>query len=413
MPELKGIGYLRNKLNLYRSRILTRYKFYEMKNYTFDFGISTPPDLKSWMGCLGWCSKSVDTLANRLKFYDFADDNFDLKGIYDMNNPDVLFDSAILSALICSCSFIHISDDADGFPRLEVIDGCNATGILDQYTGMLTEGYAVLERDEHGDPLREAYFIPGQTTYYTKGKLVDTRNYDAPYALLVPIIFRPDAHRPFGHSRISRACMSIQGSAIRTIKRSEISSEFYSYPQRYLLGVDDGAEVDDSWKASISKFFTATKNNDGTNPVMGQFTQESMQPFSDQLRMFASLFAGETGLTLDDMGFATENPSSADAIKATHENLKLTAQDAQKKFGSGFINAGYLAACVRDKFAYQRKQIYLTKMEWEPIFTPDASMLSLIGDGTIKINQAIPGYIDSHAMRILTGIDSGGDTNNG
>ena len=36
-----------------------------------------------------------------------------------------------------------------------------------------------------------------------------------------------------------------------------------------------------------------------------------MTPHTEQLRMFAALFAGETGLTLDDLGFVTDNPSSA------------------------------------------------------------------------------------------------------
>ena len=56
------------------------------------------------------------------------------------------------------------------FPQLQVIDGGNATGIIDPITGMLTEGYAVLERDDYDEPKREAYFISGSTTYYTKGQ---------------------------------------------------------------------------------------------------------------------------------------------------------------------------------------------------------------------------------------------------
>jgi Protein of unknown function (DUF1483). len=58
--------------------------------------------------------------------------------------------------------------------------------------------------------------------------------------------------------------------------------------------------------------------------------------------MFASLFAGETGLTLDDLGFVTSNPSSEGAIRAAHENLRLTARKAQRTFGTGFLNAAYL-----------------------------------------------------------------------
>jgi len=307
--------------------------------------------------------------------------------------------------LISACSFIYISKDEDGYPRLQVIDGYNATGIIDPFTNMMTEGYAVLSRDNNGNIIEEAYFEPGRTTFYKNGKAYLKEEYKAPYAMLVPVIFRPDAIRPFGHSRISRACMSITGSALRTIKRSEIAAEFYSYPQKYIVGLSDDSDISDKWKATIATLLAITKDEDGERPMVGQFTQQSMQPHVDQLRMFASLFAGETGLTLDDLGFATENPSSADAIKAAHENLRLTARKAQRTFGTSFLNAGYLAACVRDDFSYNRNQLYLTKPRWEPIFEPDASMLSLIGDGAIKINQAIPDYFDKGNLRDLTGID--------
>ena len=156
----------------------------------------------------------------------------------------------------------------------------------------------------------------------------------------------------------------------------------------------------------MSSLITFTKDEEGDSPSLGQFTQQSMTPHTDQLRMFAALFAGETGLTLDDLGFATENPSSAEAIKATHENLRLAARKAQRTFGSGLLNVGYLAACLRDGEPYYRNQIYQTRPVWEPIFEPDAAMLSLIGDGAIKINQAVPGYFNKDNLRDQTGIDA-------
>lgn len=405
MPELKGMNFLKKKLSIKQTRIKTRYQYYEMKNIMFDFGISSPPDLKYWSSTLGWCAKAVDSLSDRLQFREFADDNFAINEIYELNNPDVLFNGAILGALISSCSFIYISQDENGYPRMQVIDGYNATGVIDPFTNMLTEGYAVLTRDDKGIPITEAYFIPGVTYYYTNGRLTRTIQNKAPYALLVPVIYRPDAIRPFGHSRISRACMSIVGSALRTIKRSEISAEFYSYPQKYVTGLSEDIEIADKWKATMSSLITMSKDEDGDKPTFGQFTQQSMQPHTDQLRMFASLFAGETGLTLDDLGFATENPSSAEAIKAAHENLRLTARKAQRTFGTAFLNAGYLSACIRDDYSYTRNQLYLTKPKWEPIFEPDAAMLSSIGDGAIKINQAIPDYFVKDNLRDLTGID--------
>ena len=184
-----------------------------------------------------------------------------------------------------------------------------------------------------------------------------------------------------------------------------MSAEFYSFPQKYITGLSNDVEEFDKWKASISSFLMFTKDDDGDAPKLGQFTQQSMSPYTEQLRTFASLFAGETGLTLDDLGFVTDNPSSAEAIKASHENLRLLARKAQKTFGSGFLNAGYLAACVRDNYAYKREQLYMAKPIWEPVFEPDAAMMSGIGDAAIKINQAVPGYFGPNNLWDLTGIE--------
>lgn len=405
--DYKGIEYLRKKLNQKRTRVKLRYEYYEMKNIAKDISPMTPPSMKNLKSVLGWCAKSVDSLADRLVFRDFKNDNFNLMEIFQMNNQDIFFDSAILSALISSCCFVYISADDEDFPRLQVIDGANATGIIDPITNLLTEGYAVLDRDNYGKPSVEAYFTAGKTEIFRKnikGSEIITNN--CSYPLLVPVIYRPDAVRPFGHSRISRANMSIVNSALRTIKRSEISAEFYSFPQKYVVGLDPDADPLEKWKATMSSMLSFTKDEDGDSPTLGQFTQQSMSPYTEQLRTFASLFAGENGLTLDDLGFVSDNPSSAEAIKASHENLRLTARKAQRVFGSCLLNVGFLAACVRDDFPYRRKQLYLTKPVWEPIFEPDAAMLSTIGDGVVKINQAVPNYFNKDNLRDLTGIES-------
>ena len=406
----KGMDYLKAKLRRKQSRVRLRYDYYEMKNVTFDFGISTPPDLRYWMGCLGWCARSVDSLADRLVFREFKNDIYQMNDIFKQNNQDILVDSAMLSALISSCSFIYITTNDDGFPQLKVIDGYHATGIIDPVTNMLKEGYAVLEWDITEKPITEAYFIPGMTWIFEKGKLTRMVANEAPYPLLVPMINRPDAARPFGHSRISRASMSIVGSAVRTAKRSEIASEFYSYPQKYILGMDADAERMDSWKATLSSLLRIDKDDAGGKPTVGQFSQQSMAPHTEQLRMFAGLFAGETGLTLDDLGFPSTNPSSAEAIKSSHESLRLIARKAQRDFSVGLLNTGYLAACVRDNFSYKRSQVANVKTIWDPIFEPDSSMLSIIGDGAIKINQAVDGYFNKETLRELTGIESADDT---
>lgn len=404
MPDYKGIDYLRKKLAAKAGRVMIRYKYYDMKQVVKDFGISTPPDLRHFMETLGWCAKAVDSLADRLCFQQFENDVFDMNGVFAANNMDVLIDSAILGALISACDFIYITADESGFPQMRVIDGKHATGIIDPTTNMLKEGYAIIEFDEWDKPLVEAYFVPGATTIYENGREVYTVTNVAPYPLLVPVIYRPDATRPFGHSRISRACMSIVNSAIRTVKRSEIAAEFYSYPQKYVLGMDPDVEKMDKWRASMSSMLRIDKDEDGDHPVVGQFQQQAMGPHMEQLRMFAGAFAGETGLTLDDLGFPSQNPSSSEAIRASHETLRLTARKAQRTFGVGLLNAGYLAACIRDDYPYMRKQVSKTRLMWAPIFEPDVTALSGIGDAVQKIQTSFPDYFKEDKLRELTGI---------
>ena len=412
MNELKGVPYLERKLNNKRSRVLLRYKYYEQKAIASDLGISTPKGLE-WLNSInGWCSKAVDSLADRLQFDKFDNDYFGFADMFNQNNPDIFFDDSILSALISSCAFVLVtkgeSNDLGQRIRFQVIDGANATGIIDDFTKLLTEGYAVLKRDDNGNVLSYAYCTPSKTEIYEGTKLIATENFNSPYCALVPIIYKPDSKRQFGHSRISRACMDYARQAMRTVKRMEISAEFYSFPQKYITGLAQDAEDLDKWKSAMSSMLAFTKDDEGGSPTVGQFQTASMAPHVEQIKSIASMFAGETGLTLDDLGFVTSNPSSAEAIKAGHENLRLTATKAQRCFGVGFKNVGFIGACIRDNQPYLREEVFETKVVWRPTFEPDAQMLSAIGDGILKLNQAMDEggtYIDAEKLRRLTGID--------
>lgn len=409
MPE-KGIEYLRKKLIKYESRADIRYRQYAMKKDDGQANIVIPKSVSHmYRSTLGWCAKAVDSLADRLVFRGFIPDDFEVQEIFEANNPDVFFDSAILSALIASCSFVYISKGETDMPRLQVIGARDATGVMDPITGLLTEGYAVLSKDEQDNPLIEAHFLPDRTDFYYDGKPGDTVEHNVGHPLLVPIVHRPDEERPFGRSRITKSGEYYQRLAKRTLERADVTAEFYSFPQKYVIGTDPDKDPMDKWKATVSTLLEITSGENGENPKVGQFTTSSMTPFVEQLKTAAAGFAGETGLTLDDLGFVSDNPSSVEAIKASHENLRLAGRKAQRSLGSGFLNVAYIAACLRDDFPYLRSQFVNTKPKWEPLFEADASTLGLIGDGAFKLNQVVEGYITEETIREMTGIKGGAE----
>lgn len=407
-----GMGYLRRKLALYQLGVKKRYRYYAMADKEPSRSIVVPDKVRdAYSSVLGWTAHGVDALADRIVFREFANDDFNATEIFNANNPDIFFDTAIQSALIASCCFVYVMPGVNGeLPKMQVVEASRATGILDPTTFLLTEGYAVLEQDEYGVPTLEAYFTPDATWYYPKyGEEYSISN-PSGQPLLVPIIHRPDAVRPFGRSRITRAGMYQQKAAKRTLERAEVTAEFYSFPQKYVVGTSQDADPIEKWKATVSSLLEFSKDADGDSPTVGQFSTASMSPFIEQLRMYASLFAGGSGLTLDDLGFPSDNPSSVEAIKAAHENLRAAGRKAQRSFASGLLNTAYVAVCLRDKFPFSRSQFMETSVKWEPLFEADANMLTMIGDGAIKLNQAVPGYLDAKTIRDLTGI-KGADGN--
>jgi hypothetical protein len=405
MSELKGIQYLKSKLNKKKTWAKERYDYYEQKNLRGNPSPTMPKALSAtYETRLGWCTKAVDSLANRLNFDGFDNDNFDLWEIFQLNNKDVFFDSAIRSALISACCFVYISAGEDDYPRLQVIDGKNATGNIDPITNLLTEGYAILETDDKGVILTDAYFTAEATEiYYNGNPKPDVIPNNTGYPLLVPVIYRPDANRPFGQSRIGRDCMNIEDKARWATTDMAVLAEFNSFPQKYVLGTAEGSSLD-KVKATFTSFLEISKDEDGDKPSVGQFSQASMTPMIETINAYAKLFAGLTGLTTDDLGFVSENPSSAEAIKAGHSELERIAAKAQEIFGTGFLNVGLVAACLRDDTHYKRNALYETVPVWKPAFVMDNAAIGSFGDAILKINQAVPDAVGAKTIERMTGI---------
>ena len=94
--------------------------------------------------------------------------------------------------------------------------------------------------------------------------------------------------------------------------------------------------------------------------------------------------------------------------KATFTGARSTVFNFTPKqtFGTGFLNAGYLAACIRDNYSYERYAFADTSCCWLPVFEPDAGALGVLGDAILKINQASEGFMGARNIRALTGLKS-------
>ena len=85
---LKGREFLRKQLAIKRSRVLLRYRYYEMKNGIKYLRALIPPEFMWMAETLGWCGKAVDSLADRLSFREFKEDNLIISG--SLNSTSVI-----------------------------------------------------------------------------------------------------------------------------------------------------------------------------------------------------------------------------------------------------------------------------------------------------------------------------------
>lgn len=391
------------KLGSKAAYVNSRYAMYEQNYLPRPFPTIVPEKFRQLIHVLGWATKSVNMLSDRVVFEQFGNDIINANQIWDYNDGDVLSDSLVLSALISSCSFIYISADADGYPRLQAIDGSRATGVMDPQTHMLSEGVAVLERDSLSLPVKTAYFTPEETFVFDNEGNVSRYDNPTGYPLLVPVCHRPSEVKPFGRSRITPASIGYIHDAALVLMRTHCAGEFYAFPQKYALGLSNEVEFDEA-QATMAAFLKVTQDENGEKPTFGQFQQASMTPYIDELKSKAALFAGENDMTIDDLGFSTDNPATRESIEAAHESLRMSARKAQRSFGSGFKNAAFLAACLRDGKKYGRQIMANITCEWRPIFEPSPSSLSGIGDAVTKIQQAFPDYFTEDKLHRMTGM---------
>ena len=325
-----------------RERNLVRERYYNAHNRLKDLGISIPPSLKNIETVVGWPEKAVDYIADRAVLEGFtfsgAEESDELNEVMDANDFLSTYSQAVTDALVSSCSFFTVTKGAEGEPPALVAahSARDAAALWDDRLKRIRCGLAVAEFERDADgrikgPLRMNMFTKDHVISLRKARngryVLDRRmEHSQGMPLMEAVRYKPKIGRPFGKSRVSRAVMSITDSAVREALRSEVSAEFFTAPQKYLLGAEDGIFAESGkWDQYIGNWFAVTKDEDGDVPQIGQFPQGSMQPHAEYLRSLAARFSGETGVPVSSLGVIHDNPSSAEAIYAAKEDAVIDA----------------------------------------------------------------------------------------
>lgn len=346
-----------------RSRNIERSVYYDGEQALKDFGISLPPQMRGVGAALGWTAKGVHALTDRSQFEGFvdasgSDDPFGVEQVMWENRFRIELPAAQVSSAVHACSFLTVTngDVQSGEPEVLVMARAAdvSAAIWDSRRRALRGFLSIVDTNKDGQPTDLVMYTP-ETVYalkkrgtVSKWSVASQRN---PLGMVpvAPLVHKFELRRPLGHSRITRASMYAVDAAMRTIVRAEVSSEFYSAPEYWLFGADVSQFVGgDRWSAVMGriKALDVDFTSGDEKPDLHRFTGASPQPHTDQLRMWANLFADDQDL---EVKFAdASNPSSADAIFAAKETLITSTKAANALWGHGAVQAMQMAVMLRD-----------------------------------------------------------------
>ena len=338
--------------------------YYEGRNLAKDLGIAIPPHLRTVETVVGWPGTVVDVLEERLEHNGWivpgnGTDDRGISEIVEQNQLNEEFSKGHLDALIYGIAFGVVGSGEEGEPStlITVESPTHMTGTWNRRKRALEYALCVTY-DEKEKPTGAAFYKPGETIdlvpngvgWDIEGR--DTHN--MPGIPVEPIVNRPRAGDMSGRSEITRAIRAYTDNAVRTVLGMEIAREFFSAPQRYMLGVKESAFQDadgnplSAWESYIGKILALEADEDGNMPQVGSFAASSPEPFVAQLRQLAQLVAAESGMSATYLGIVQDNPASADAIRAADVRLEKRAERRQRIFGAAEGRLMRKALWVRD-----------------------------------------------------------------
>lgn len=385
-----------------RHRNAVRSTYYDGEAALKDFGISLPPQMQRISAALGWISKGVHAVTDRSQFEGFVSpsgsaDPLGVNQIIADNRFDVEFPAACVSSAVHGCSFVTVThgDVQSGEPEILMLPRAAdmSAAIWDERRRGLRGFLSIVETDENNqhEPSYMVMYTPERV--YQLEKLngrwkTEYVKHSLGRVPAAPLSYGYELRRPLGHSRITRAAMSYADSALRTIVRAEVSAEFYSAPEYYLFGADVQNFVgNDKWSAIMGRMKALDVEDGDEHPTLHRFTGASPQPHTDQLRMWANLFADDQDL---EVKFAdSSNPSSADAIFAAKETLITTTGKANRTWGYGATEAVRMGIQLRDGVGENVDELRgLSAQFTDPaIVSPGAR-----ADSFIKLASGIEGF---------------------
>lgn len=388
---------------VYRNRVA--WEYYDGKVPVRNLGIAIPDGMQLLDAVVGWPEIVVDALAERLEWQGWQTPETGGEGLKRVERENMLsveVSKAILDALVTGVGFLAVTAGADDEPQViaTAVPSTEATYVWDSRRKRVARGY-VRSKDYDGYTI-ETLFLPNETVTRRATEfgrpVVTSVEHNRNVCGLIALSNRPRAGEYKGRSEITPALRYYTDHGVRTILGAEYNREIYTTPQRWMvnvlpeqLGIDESMSAKEreivGWKVNQLRGLVLPPGDpDMPDPKVGQFTAASPAPYIDQLRMLAQLVSAQSGVPSSYLGFVSDNPASADAIRASESRLVKKAELRQQMFGQT-LSRDLAAVCqsILDGGPARGDFIAGLGSQWREASTPT---LAATMDAMVKARQA-------------------------
>jgi hypothetical protein len=320
---------------------------------------------------------AIGSLAERLRVTGFS--NADVWPQWLANDLDQLSDAAHRDALLLGTSYAIVWADKHGNPQVSIESPKQVTVLADPGSREIVAG---LKRWQTRTTTECALYLPDQVIRLSANSLgaVATEfdvvsEMDNPLGV-VPVVqirnaeripvgqpyYYPERLLDWGWSEV-HDLMPLVDAINKLLVDMMVSAEYTARPRRWATGID---LVE---KARVDKNGDPVLDGDGepivdvVNPIpegprtmvseapeakFGQLNGAALDGYQNAVNVFLGQIMAVGALPAHYVGIFSDNPASADALRASEAALTARAESRQKMFGRAWEQVGRLMVAVKD-----------------------------------------------------------------
>ena len=382
-------------------------RYYDGCVVVSDYGVGA--DIPNDQTC-HWPSKAVDALADRITLERFnAPDGYDdaaLMSILDGSNVINAYNRHLAPKLLYGCMAATVTRSRAGHAvvRFHSAETFTAIPSPDGKEGVVGAGLAIA-RCEY-TPWSTLAPVATIVNLHLPGNVVELRQVAAGQWVA------EDGLTPEQEPSLYVFCHDGTGTMnpfgrIRCMWHMQVSGAYYSVPKLAMLNLlpdQYEAVINNKLKYQLDRVIaTEVDENGDARTAIQQLSGNSPQPFVEELRALACQFSGATGVPLNSLGIVQDNPSSAEAIGASREDICLVAQrdiEADRKTIERVIRAALAVERNTTTDRLDEGDRSITASFADPLIHSRSEM----ADWVVKVNAVRPGFGQTDVAARYVGI---------